>query len=132
MEWLVISWFLTLGIMPDHSYGMNGQTNWYAYEGSQPTFTQQLGLRFDVAEFFAVYTDIKIYDKSQKDSWTFSPYQSDFYIGAEFYWRGFKLGFKHLCQHPITAWQWQGDQLSDFNGAQTEFYLTFSGRTRLF
>lgn len=133
MEWLVVSWFLSLGIMPDYMIGLNGQTNYYAYEESAVTFTQQIGLRLDVAGFFGVFTDIRIYDRPPSDSWTFSPYQSDFMIGAELYWKGFKLGVKHLCQHPIVPWNYNGrEPISDYNGAQTEFYLTISGKAKLF
>jgi len=122
---LVMSWFLTLGYVPE----MNNGTEL----NIKDTTTAQIGLSFETQDArFKVYTDIQSF-QSVKNPTSFSPFRIDFSIGAQFNINdpldtmALHLNIDHECAHPVSS---HNKLEYNYAGGITVLSLTIEGSTR--
>ena len=123
MQWLLLSFSLFFSYMPQNEQMVNSQFF------NQPCFVQTIDISGLVAEHLNVYGSVRTYDFHNKDL-SFLPFRADYSIGAELLWRGFSLGIKHECDHPVVYDM--GAQQLGYGGNETEIYLSFKGQWQIF
>jgi hypothetical protein len=123
MSWLVLSWFLTLGLVPQNDQ-MLVQSHDAIYTAN-PCFEQTAGLSLTALDHARAFFAIKTYEV-KSNSLLFAPFRSDYSIGAEVFSRNIILGIKHECDHPVVSNPGSFASNGYYLGT-TEVYLTFHG-----
>jgi hypothetical protein len=104
MQWLVLSWALTVGWLPLDATGIvnpavkNGITGVANYDAISTKFE----LQADAFNHFKVFGSIETretFDTSPSAAGMFSPYESYFIAGAAFYAKGIEFRISHECDH---------------------------------
>jgi len=114
---IAVSWFLTLGFIPDSLERLDQNVI-----TSERVFTQTLGLEAKLG-VFTLSTDIKNY--TELDLPYFLPYRVDYSIKAEVGNDRMSAGISHYCDHPVI-YNLQDQELG-YAGCGTEIYITVRG-----
>lgn len=121
---LIVSWFLTLGYVPEMCDATAAMSN---------ATTAQIGLSFETQDNrFKVYTDMQSFQYA-KSPVRFSPFRIDFSIGAQFNITDpsdtttLHLNIDHECIHPVVS----NNKLEyRYSGGITVLSLTIKGSSR--
>jgi len=62
---------------------------------------------------------------SYEEGYSFSPYQSYYFVNVELSKYGFTVGYEHMCMHPIES---VGSSRFGANGGHDRMYVEFSTR----
>lgn len=101
-EWLILSWALTFGWVPNQSsFGAPpmgaGQT-----EPNQRVFEQTLSVDADLFSHFRIGADVETRDRCENlAAWT--PFQSRYRFRAGVHFGPVSLDLKHECIHPTIS-----------------------------
>ncbi len=122
MQWLILSLALTCGYMPQNVQMLDQAL----YD--KPCFEQTVEVSGLVAEHLNVFGSVQTYDTHNKGL-SFFPFRADYSIGAELLWKGFALGVRHECDHPVI---YTSPQALGYAGNETEIYLSYNGSWNIF
>ena len=129
---LVISWFLTLGYVPQMADFVEGKTA--EIDGNRVATVAQIGLSASTDdELFTVYTDMKNFQYIPGSAGEgFSPFRIDYSIGFQIKPNeNIRFNIDHECDHAVqTKTMTAGDYRYGSN--LTTISVTLSGQTRLF
>lgn len=116
---LVVSWFLTLGYVPEMCDGIAAMSN---------ATTAQIGLSFETQDArFKVYTDMQNFQYAKSPT-SFSPFRIDYSIGAQFnVTNSLHLNIDHECVHPVSS---HNKLEYNYAGGITVLSLTIKGSNR--
>lgn len=129
---LVISWFLTLGYVPqmDEFVDYRGAT----LDNDRIATVAQIGLSVSTEdELFTIYTDMENFQYIPGSAGEgFSPFRIDYSIGFQIKPNeNIRFNIEHECDHPVqTKTMTAGDYRYGSN--LTTISVTLSGKTRLF
>jgi hypothetical protein len=127
MNWLVLSYFLTIGTVNQQYYIQDA----YIHEWKAPDsaiFTT-LGTELVAMDHFFLSAEVQTEEK-YVNFITFAPFFSQYTVKAGFRWGGFEAGYVDNCLHPSLALDWSTP--SRLYGGYSGFYITFKGSTKLF
>jgi|WetSurMetagenome_2_1015567.scaffolds.fasta_scaffold126176_2 hypothetical protein len=123
MNWLVIGWFLTLGVVPQQEEIIgSGISN--AVADPFPSEVT-VGLDATVADHFIIGFSVENF-MSDVDGSDFSPYRTDYHFST-----GVRLNehvsfwFENECIRPVRC------ELHSFSGQETKLYLKLEGKEKL-
>lgn len=122
MDWLMLSFFLTFGWVPNQSdFGMapNGP-------GQINVFEQTLGLRADILRHAYVATELETRDVCD-DVTSWRPYQARYRIAFGVYAKNVELTLKHECIHPVLS-DFGRDVASQTLTDETEIAITLRSK----
>ena len=124
MSWLLLSWFLTLGYLPQsqESIVMGRSTVDSINDGA---FYQTIGLSATAFNHLRLYTELQTYDRMGSINQWF-PYRSDYIIGLDLLAGPVTIGVRHECDHPVI---WSMDQEYGYISGITEIYVKIEGKT---
>ena len=125
MNWLVLSYFLMAGTV-NYDVGFLGTG---AYRTPAQTYETTLGVEATIADFAFVGGQVQTWETPAGGAF-FTPLQSLYQFNAGFRFHGFELGFRHECDHmTLDAYLGAG---KGFIGDRTEFYLSYTGKLKVF
>jgi hypothetical protein len=123
MNWLVMSWFLTLGIVPQQTECCNGQ---YC-SPVLPSTVAEIGLSATAFDHLILSTSMENY-QTKGDNLTFNPYRIDYKFSA-----GVRINdnvsvwFDHECDHPVLS----GNIVKyDYRSEMSKLYIKLEGSTK--
>jgi hypothetical protein len=125
-NFLVFSWFLTLGFVP-LQYENVGKEQVQLITEKNPSTVAELGLSVLVFNRFELYTSMENFQNKSPNFVYFYPYRIDYTFGMKFrIIDGITLEAKHYCNHPVIS----GTEIAPlYQGYETQFTITFSGST---
>ena len=129
---LVISWFLTLGYVPEMGESANG--NVVNLDESRIATVAQIGISASTDdEMFTIYTDIENFQYALHDgTLNFDPFRINYSIGLEVKPNdNIRFNVDHECDHPTTS-KTSGRLGYKYNSEITTITVTLSGETKLF
>ena len=119
MTWLVFVLAFQLGYLPTDQLQMY----------SPPSFIDGSGQFYQQAEVKAVLWDtvevggaLKVYDWINKEGLSFWPSQLDSTFFVSLLLGPVKLGWIHVCQHPVTPWSNYTKRELIWEGVHEEFF----------
>ena len=131
-SWIVLSWALTLGIVPQ-------QTDVVAQNGVECADVIRTDMVATVAELSisaAFFGHARIWGAMENSQYFpgfsggglgFYPYRVDYTAGLAIFAGPIELGIRHECDHPVIA----GSALhGNYLSAETQIYLKISGTTK--
>lgn len=122
-EFIVFSWFLTLGFVPIQY----DQVNKERLNISNSTVAE-LGLTATAFNKLEIYTSIENFQIKSDNTLYFNPYRVDYTTGLKYkVITGVTLEAKHYCNHMIYTNLFTDDL---YVGGETQITITFSGSTR--
>ena len=132
MQWLVLSWALTVGYLPtnvqflDSAPNMSIENQWIYLENNGSMETT-IGLSAIAFDHIKLSTSIETYIHTTDSILSYWPYRSDYNIGLSIYTKNLELGIKHTCIHPTI---YSIDQILGYGANTTEIFVKLSGETR--
>lgn len=133
---LVVSWFLTLGYVPEMQDQISSSDTIIYQTASETMYqatTTKIGLSFETQDArFKVYTDIQSFQYA-KSPVRFSPFRIDFSIGAQLNITDpsdamtLHLNIDHECVHPVSS---HNKLEYNYAGGITVLSLTVKGSSR--
>ncbi len=131
MNWLVLTHFLSLGIMSYQAEYHMGPQNVTPYDTPSGTFQTTFGVEALFADHLFAAGSVQTWETAPANAeGTFGPMQSiyTFSVGARL--AGIEIGWRHECDHI---------SLSDFSlpaegflANRDELYMSFTGRLKVF
>lgn len=127
MNWLVLSYFLTIGSVSQQYYITDPTLHeWKAPDSSIST---TLGAELLAMDHLFVSAEVQTEEKYLKPI-SFGPFFSQYTVKAGFRWGGFEAGYVDNCLHPTS---YLGNTIqSQLYGGYNGFYVTFKGSAKLF
>jgi hypothetical protein len=124
---LVISWFLTLGYVPQMNVNLGNQ--YQVLNSEQIATVAEIGVKADY-HMFSVYGSMENYQYKQKDNFGFSPFRIDYTFGCSLAINSHvKLIFEHECDHSVNSLA-NNKSDSSYGSAYTVVKVEFSGSTK--
>ena len=123
MSWLVVSWFLALGWVPEQGTGVHGRTE--ILEAGRVATVAQIGIDAEIYKRFHVFADFENYQYFDNKVF-FDPYRIDYSIGASFQvneWVSITLD--HECDHPVNA-----NTFTSYESSETKIIAKITGKSR--
>lgn len=137
MTWIAILFMFEVGVAPTSQVWNHGNDNLPQIVEREEVVTDVgvRGLFFDDFIFIGASVETRAEVLLDTDTWypQGSPYRDVYQFEAGLKWRGFELGWRHECSHPVvTNWQVPGalDQLGR-EWAFDRFYLSYEGRVEV-
>lgn len=129
MNWLVLSWALTVGYLPVQADYIYSGGKVVEIQAPENTLSTMLEFQADAFDCFRAWTSMRSYQEFSYESIYMSPWRIDFKIGAELYYGPFAFGVWHECDHGINKYM-------NYLGANyardtTEIYIAIRGKYRL-
>ena len=125
MSWLVLSWFLTFGYLPQSQEAIATTTDRVEWLDNSGAFYQTIGLSATAFDHIRLYTELQTYDRMGSINQWF-PYRSDYIIGLDLLAGPVTIGVRHECDHPVI---WSMDQEYGYISGITEIYVKIEGKT---
>lgn len=130
-SWLVLSWALTLGIVPQQ-LDVVAQGNAQCVDAIRTDMVATVAELSISAEFFGharLWGAMENYQyfPGLDSGLGFFPYRADYTAGLAIFAGPIELGIKHECDHPVIA----GSVLhGNYLSVETQIYLKISGTTK--
>lgn len=125
MSWLIISWFLTVGFMPQNTEVFSvGETT--IYTDHPNAMYQTIGLEALAFDHLRIWSDIRTYEHTT-NGYQYYPFRSDYQIGLDLLAGPVTIGVKHECDHPVI---WNQAQDLGYLNMQTEVFVRIKGSTK--
>jgi len=128
MNWLVLGWFITCSFVPQNQAVLKDY-NGTAYIETSGSYENVLGLSLTTFDVFKIWTELDTY-AVENSILSYSPFQSNYRIGAAMIVDPFIIEINHECIHPT---------LSDLSGRKvgylsntTKLSITMHGSYTLF
>ena len=123
MKWLVISWFLSFGWVPEQVDAVN-----YQSINRHNTTVAEIGISGEMADRLTISASVETFQTLPKGSAYFAPYLANYRIGASLrIIDGITLNADHICTHPVMS----GKDLYLKTGGMTRVYLKIQGTAHL-
>jgi hypothetical protein len=123
VKWLVISWFLSFGWVPEQVDGIGP----LSLTRNNTTFAE-IGISGEMADRLTISASVETFQALPKESAYFAPYLANYRIGASLrIIDGITLNADHLCTHPVLSSQ--PSYLK--SGGMTRVYLKIEGKAHL-
>jgi hypothetical protein len=101
MTWLILSWFLTVGVLPEQYGYIDFGDDLLSLAATETTYTTELGLRAEAFDCLRAWGSANVYEY-HREGLAFQPFRADFTIGAAVYWGPLELSIEHECDHPVV------------------------------
>lgn len=133
-SWLVLSWALTLGIVPQQvDVVAQGQMECAdAIRTDMLTTVAELRVEARALDHIRLWGAMENYqyfsgfpEAGSGGTFGFLPFRADYTAGLAIFAGPIELGIRHECDHPVVAGVIRGNYLS----METQIYLTISGST---
>jgi len=126
---LAITYAFMLAYCPYDNYGVGTIQEKY-----QNATHAQIEIGLQVLDHINAYAGEETFQIPNGGITSWIPYTQSYYVGAEYEYKleeglDLKAGIRHKCQHPVNGW---GEQLSQFDHATTEIYMSISGKIDVF
>lgn len=122
MSWLLVTWFLAFGWVPEQGNKVNGSLEELKYHRIATVI--QLGLEANAFDRLSLYGTVDNYQYYDAEVF-FDPYRIDYTIGAKLRInKAITFEAKHECDHPVKA-----NTLTTYNGSETSFIVKIQGTT---
>ena len=123
MEWLVISWFLSFGFVPDQVDAVN-----YQSIERHNTTVAEIGISGEMADRLTISASVETFQTMRENVSVWAPYLANYRIGASLrIIDGITLNADHICTHPVLSSQ--PSYLK--SGGMTRVYLKIQGTAHL-
>lgn len=123
MKWLVISWFLSFGWVPEQVDVVN-----YQSIERHNTTVAEIGISGEMADRLTISASVETFQALPKGSVYFAPYLANYRIGASLrIIDGITLNADHICTHPVLS----SDKTYTKSGGMTRVYLKIHGTAHL-
>jgi hypothetical protein len=96
-NFLVMSWLLSLGFMPNSSLETRGG----AIQSSD-CLVQNFEVGFYLADHIKVYSSVELQETKSAGIY-YDPFRGDFLIGGALYHKNLSIGISHECNHDIVT-----------------------------
>jgi len=126
MNWLVLSYFLTIGTI-NQQYAIL-DPSFHEWHTPPNSITTTLGAELLAADHFFLSAEVQTEEQYVKFI-AFAPFFSQYTVKAGIRWGGLEAGYVDNCLHPTLA---LGESQAQLYGGYTGFYLTFKGSAKLF
>jgi hypothetical protein len=129
MNWLVLSWALTIGYLPlqnDMIYTGKTTAQIIAPENALATSMYFEAQAFDC---FKAWTVMRSYEEFSYNKIYMVPWRIDFSVGAELFYGPFAIGVWHECDHGVDS---HANYLEPYYArGTTEIYISIRGKYEL-
>lgn len=123
MEWLVISWFLSFGWVPEQVDAVN-----YQSINRHNTTAAEIGISGEMADRLTISASVETFQTMRENVFVWAPYLANYRIGASLrIVDGITLNADHICAHPVLSSQ--PSYLK--SGGMTRVYLKIKGTAHL-
>jgi hypothetical protein len=105
MQWLTLTWLLTIGYSPIQlsNWNVNSTTSAEISGVQSSYFTTDIGLSAEAWNHVRLSTDIETYEITDLSYTSFFPFRANYTISLALYAKGIELGIRHECDHPIVS-----------------------------
>jgi hypothetical protein len=127
MQWLVLSWALTIGYLPMQTDSIvNGAETVHlpAPENAIATTFELDAVAFD---HLRAWGKMRSYESFAFDRLYMVPWRIDFSIGAEVFYGPFALGVWHECDHGVDSSRYMKPW---YSRGTTEIYIAIRGEVK--
>lgn len=122
MSWLIVTWFLAFGWVPEQGNKVNGSLE--ELEAGRTATVASLGLEALAWDRLSVYGTIDNYQYYDAEIFL-DPYRVDYVIGTRLQLtKALSFEARHECDHPV-----RGGTLTTYKGSETSFTLRVQGTT---
>lgn len=123
MEWLIISWFLSFGWVPEQVDAVN-----YQSIERHNTTVAEIGISGEMADRLTISASVETFQTMGENVFVWAPYLANYRIGASLrIIDGLTLNADHICTHPVLSSQ--PSYLK--SGGMTRVYLKIHGTAHL-
>jgi len=123
VEWLVISWFLSFGWVPEQVDAVN-----YQSINRHNTTVAEIGISGEMADRLTISASVETFQTMRENVFVWAPYLANYRIGASLrIIDGITLNADHICTHPVLSSQ--PSYLK--SGGMTRVYLKIQGTAHL-
>ena len=126
MQWLVLSYLISIGsvynVVAVHDPLVYVQTPGCSIETT-------LGFEALIADHFFIGAQAETWETPAGNGF-FSPFESLYRFSAGVRFSGFEAGFRHECDHETLSSF--SAPTSGFAGGRTEFYVSYTGKVKVF
>lgn len=123
MEWLVISWFLSFGWVPEQADGL-----WASSEIRKNATVAEIGISGEMANRLTISASVETFQSLAQGSSYFAPYLANYRIGSSVrIIDGLTLNADHICTHPVMS----SEKLYPKSGGMTRVYVKIEGKAHL-
>ena len=130
MNWLVLSYFLSLGTLAYNGQFLSPQGE-VAIAIPKDTFQTTLGAELQAfSNHLFIGGSVETWETSNGGAF-FNPMESMYGFNAGVRWNGVEIGYRHECDHPVAS-------RTDFHidqgwlSMKDEIYLSYTGKLKLF
>jgi hypothetical protein len=123
MKWLLIVWALEAAWVPEEIIGLHGSETLGRHCFDKVSQTVSLdATMWDTLHF---WTSIELYE-TPVTLFSYAPYDSRYYIGADVLLGPVTVGIEHYCWHPVLTWE---DTTTELYGGRTKVFVKIEGST---
>jgi hypothetical protein len=129
MQWLILSWALTVGWLPVSGVGIvNPLTQDMVGVGTLNAFSTKFELNAYVLNHIRIYgsTETRETINCLSVAGLFKPYEDYFVAGVSVYAKNIEVGLMHECDHGVEG---SIDPTRYVTAGYTEIYFKISGKT---
>ena len=101
MNWLVLGWFITCSFVPQNESMIKDYKN-EAFIEYNNSYENVLGLSLTAFDAFKIWTELDTY-AIQNNALSYSPFQSNYRVGASISIDPFIVEINHECIHPTIS-----------------------------
>jgi hypothetical protein len=126
MGWIVLSWALTVGSVPQQYQEINFIPN-NNIQTAYPSTMAEVELSAEILNHLKLWGSVKTFQYLHLNEMYCSPYRSDYAVGISIYNKIMEIGIRHECDHPVI---YEQNQLGLYGMMTTEIYIKLRGYTR--
>jgi hypothetical protein len=127
MNWLALIMAFQIGTA-DNSFSIDGQNYYVKCDIPENSFYVQAEFGARIFEHIKIINSIKSYQFSCEKPF-FSPYRMEYDFSAQFDYKGFNIGFRHKCIHPVLS---SALIENDLYAGNTELYFGYKAEIPIF
>ena len=127
MSWLLVSWFLAFGYVPQQIEAVNG--SYFVSDPTRIATVAQIGIEAQAWERLRVYTDIENFQYAPEtvEDGGFIPYRVDYTFGAEIKLnKWISVTVEHECDHVVAI----GGNADGYESRITKLVAKVQGSTK--
>lgn len=122
MPWLIVSWFLAFGYVPEQTAKLSGTIE--CLDTGRIATIAQIGFDAELYNRFHLFTELSNYQYFDGDVF-FDPYRIDYTIGGSFSLnKWISLTVQHECDHPVKA-----GTLTTMQSSETSIIARITGKS---
>jgi hypothetical protein len=127
LNWLVLSWALSAGMVPEYGVGVTKGINEVSYAAPDNSFFTDLSLKATLWKYVELAAGVKTYEYPDTAvQFTFDPYEAVYIAKAALVFDNFEVGLRHECDHGIESGTEIRPWVAEY---KTEIYVTIKGST---